>query len=163
MTFRSQPKKLPNKGELLRVIWPIEQIRNVILCSVWNIYLVDIWFSFLANPVENLFLVGPFCLLVGPIGYRPIPGFSSASERFSYSMPDLPYSGLRDPSTHTFSESSWCQLTIFGRKYKHKEKDGYKDKDKDTKRITETILVCFTLRIDKCKWSSIRPTSCKWL
>ena len=35
---------------------------------------MDVWFSFLANPVENLCLVGPLCLFVGPIGYRPIPG-----------------------------------------------------------------------------------------
>ena len=51
-------------------------------------------------------------------------------------------SGLRDTSTHTFFESSWRQLTKHGRKYKHKDKDSYKDKD--AKIITETITWCST-------------------
>ena len=41
-------------------------------------------------------------------------------------------SDLRDPSHHTFSESPWCRLSKFGRKYKYKDKyrDKYKDRDK---------------------------------
>ena len=53
-------------------------------------------------------------IVVGPIGYRPIPGifsfsfsfFFSAGKRLLLQMPALPYSSLRVPSTHTFSESS---------------------------------------------------------
>ena len=41
-------------------------------------------------------------------------------------------SGLRYPSNHIFSESWWCQLSKFGRKYKYKDKyrDKYKYRDK---------------------------------
>ena len=42
--------------------------------------------------------------------------------------------GLRYPSNRIFSESRWCQLSKFGRKYKYKDKyrdkDKYKDRDK---------------------------------
>ena len=64
-------------------------------------------------------------------------------------MPDLPYSSLRVPSTHTFSESSSRQLTKHGQKYEHKDKDSHKDndKDKDAKGMTETIAVCYTFGI----------------
>ena len=39
------------------------------------------------------------------------------------------------------------------KEHKYKDKDEYKDndKDKDAKRITETILVCYTFGINKCK------------
>ena len=41
-------------------------------------------------------------------------------------------SGLRYPSNRIFSESWWCQLSKFGRKYKYKDKyrDKYKYRDK---------------------------------
>ena len=65
--------------------------------------------------------------------YFPSPSPSTwTGKRFLFSKPDLPYSGLRDPSTHIFSESWWCQLSKFGWKYKYKDKyrDKYKDRDK---------------------------------
>ena len=63
--------------------------------------------------------------------YFPHPSPSPPSKRFSFSKLDLPYPGHRDPSTQTFSESSRCQLSKFGRKYK------YKGKTK-TKKMTKT-------------------------
>ena len=77
-------------------------------------------------------------VFVGPIGYQPIPGIflillGPVSDFYSKSQ--------------TFSESSSRQLPKFGRKYEHKDKDSYKDKDKDARGITETITVCYTFEI----------------
>ena len=72
---------------------------------------------------------------------------SPPSKRFSFSKPDLPYSGLRNPSTQTFSESPWCQLSKFGRKYKFKDNYKDNDKDKDGERLTEALTVCYIFGI----------------
>ena len=47
--------------------------------------------------------------------------------------------GLRDPSTHTFPESSRRQLSKFRQKYKYRDKDNDKDKDKDKDKEADRI------------------------
>ena len=79
-----------------------------------------------------------FLVKIRLLGYQPIdaPSYpSSANQNFSWVhrwAVTLP-SDLRVPSNHTFSESPWCQLSIFGRnfKYRDKYKDKYRDKYKD--------------------------------
>ena len=72
---------------------------------------------------------------LGPRGPLVEPSISPVPSRNNFSWVHrwvtLP-SDLRDPSNHTFSESPWCQLSKFGRKYKYKDKytDKYKYRDK---------------------------------
>ena len=58
----------------------------------------------------------------------PVRNNFSWVHRWAVTLP----SGLRYPSNRIFSESWWCQLSKFGRKYKYKDKyrDKYKYRDK---------------------------------
>ena len=58
---------------------------------------------------------------------RPVRDNFSWVQRWAVTLP----SGLRYPSNHIFSESWWCQLSKFRRKYKYKDKYRYKYKDRD--------------------------------
>ena len=53
-----------------------------------------------------------FCCRIHRVPTYPwyFPPSSRTSQWFSFSKPDLPYSSLKVPSTHTFSESSCRQL-----------------------------------------------------
>ena len=120
MTFRSQPKNC--------------QIRRTVTCDLtnWRNTKCDIMFCMKYIPSGHLvFIFGqprgeslpswsslPVCRTHRVPTY---PWLSSASERFSFSKPDLPYSGLRDPSTHTFSESWWCELSKYGQNGKQQQ------------------------------------------
>ena len=89
--------------------------------------------TFDAGAVRSWFL-GPRGPLVEPSISPPVPSRPPARNNFSWVhrwAVTLP-SGLWYPSNRIFSESWWCQLSKFGRKYKYKDKyrDKYKYRDK---------------------------------
>ena len=83
----------------------------------------------------NMLVISFLC----PRGPLVEPSISPVPSRNNFSWVHrwvtLP-SDLRDPTNHTFSESQWCQLSKFGRKFKYRDKykekyrDKYKDRDK---------------------------------
>ena len=72
-------------------------------------------FTFIVPTLRRMFL-GPRGPLIEPLSVPSTRNNFSWVHRWAETVP----SGLRDPSNRIFSESPWCQLYKFGRKYKYK-------------------------------------------
>ena len=72
------------------------------------------------------------------------PSSSQTGKRFLVWKPYLQYSGLRDPSIHTFSESAWYLLSKLELKYEDEDKDSYNDKDAN--RIRRSVILSLHMR-----------------
>ena len=95
--------------------------------------------------------------VVGPIGYRPIPGIflllllllllllQSLSSSSSFPHFYLP----QTPQPIHFLKAYDNSYSKTNREHKYKDKDEYKDndKDKDTERTTESLSVCYIFGI----------------